>query len=126
MNRIAIALLLTFVAAPLHAADKPYDLVIRNGRVVDGTGTPWFTGDVAIRGGSLRYVDGQAGTEQLFDELGLERAPRGGHHDRSCAASPMGLLRALQPEWSCNAEHLRGCASGVPFQKRQQKEHRCS
>jgi N-acyl-D-aspartate/D-glutamate deacylase len=32
------------------ADDAPYDLVIRNGRIVDGTGNPWYHGDVAVRG----------------------------------------------------------------------------
>ncbi len=27
----------------------PYDLVLRNGRIVDGTGSPWYRGDLAIR-----------------------------------------------------------------------------
>ena len=31
------------------AADPPFDLVLRNARIVDGTGSPWFRGDVAIR-----------------------------------------------------------------------------
>jgi len=34
------------LAATLSAAD--YDLIIRNARVVDGTGNPWFRADVAI------------------------------------------------------------------------------
>jgi len=29
---------------------KPWDVVIRGGRIVDGTGNPWFEGDIAIRG----------------------------------------------------------------------------
>src|ERR1700687_1434613 len=34
-----------------HAAAKPdFDLVLSNGRVVDGSGAPWFRADVGIRG----------------------------------------------------------------------------
>jgi dihydroorotase/N-acyl-D-amino-acid deacylase len=33
-----------------------FDLVIRNGRVVDGTGNAWFHGDVAIRGERIARV----------------------------------------------------------------------
>ncbi len=37
-------------------ADERYDLVIRGGRIVDGTGDPWFYGDVAIRGDRIAVV----------------------------------------------------------------------
>jgi len=43
----ATSVVRTFAQAP------PYDLVIRNGRVVDGTGSPWYRADVAIRGESI-------------------------------------------------------------------------
>ena len=33
-----------------------YDLVIRNARIVDGAGGPWFRGDVAVRGGRIARV----------------------------------------------------------------------
>jgi N-acyl-D-amino-acid deacylase len=36
--------------------NKPFDLLIRNGRVVDGTGNPWFYGEVAIRGEKIAQV----------------------------------------------------------------------
>jgi N-acyl-D-amino-acid deacylase len=37
--------------APTALAEEPsYDLVIRDGRIVDGTGNPWSRGDLAIRG----------------------------------------------------------------------------
>ena len=32
------------------------DILIRNGRVIDGAGNPWFRGDVAITGGRIEYV----------------------------------------------------------------------
>lgn len=30
-----------------------YDLIIRNGKIVDGTGNPWFRGDLAIKDGKI-------------------------------------------------------------------------
>ncbi len=36
--------------------DEPFDLVIANGRVVDGTGAPWFRADVGIRGDRVAAV----------------------------------------------------------------------
>jgi N-acyl-D-aspartate/D-glutamate deacylase len=45
------------VPVPTAAAVEPaYDLVIRGGRLVDGTGNPWFAGDVAIRGDRIVAV----------------------------------------------------------------------
>jgi len=37
----------------LCAADDGYDLLIRNGHVIDGSGSPWYSGDVAIRDGRI-------------------------------------------------------------------------
>jgi len=33
-----------------------YDIVIRNGKVVDGTGNPWFFADVAIKDGKIKEI----------------------------------------------------------------------
>ena len=30
-----------------------YDVVIRNGRVLDGTAAPWFRADIAIKGDTI-------------------------------------------------------------------------
>ena len=43
------------IAASARAA-APYDLLLSNGRIVDGTGSPWFSGDVAIRGDTIAQI----------------------------------------------------------------------
>ena len=35
------------------AQTLPLDLVLRGARIVDGTGTPWYRGDVGIRGDTI-------------------------------------------------------------------------
>ncbi|HEY3365769.1 MAG TPA: D-aminoacylase [Symbiobacteriaceae bacterium] len=56
-----------------------YDLVIRGGRIVDGTGNPWFRGDVAIQDGRIAAIrrEGFAPESgaQVIDAGGLVVAP---------------------------------------------------
>jgi N-acyl-D-amino-acid deacylase len=42
--------------APVRAAEKQFDVIIRNGRVVDGSGTSSFVADVAIADGKIAAV----------------------------------------------------------------------
>lgn len=59
---------------PLRAAE--FDLVIRGGRVVDGTGNPWFNGDVAVRDDRIVAVGRVTGTaDREVDAAGLVVAP---------------------------------------------------
>jgi N-acyl-D-amino-acid deacylase len=51
---LAAALATASFAAPPVAA--PFDIVIRNGRVLDGAGNPWIAGDVAIKGGRIARI----------------------------------------------------------------------
>jgi dihydroorotase/N-acyl-D-amino-acid deacylase len=48
----AAALLLIRASASLAQAPA-FDIVIRNARIVDGTGSPWYRGDIAIRGDTI-------------------------------------------------------------------------
>jgi N-acyl-D-amino-acid deacylase len=52
------ALALAFVAAVavLGAQDPQYDVIVRNARVVDGTGSPWYRGDIGIRGDQIAAI----------------------------------------------------------------------
>src|SRR5262245_6306420 len=55
----------------------PYDLLFRNGKIVDGTGNPWYPGDVAVRGDRIvavgRMLPGPA--KRVIDAKGLIVAP---------------------------------------------------
>jgi N-acyl-D-amino-acid deacylase len=54
---ITAAGLVAFTPASSLAQDAaPYDLLLRNGRIVDGTGSPWYRGDVAIRSERIAAV----------------------------------------------------------------------
>lgn len=63
-----------------HAAAQEqatFDVVIAGGRVLDGTGNPWFAADVGIRDGRIVAVgrlEG-AGAERVIDAHGLYVAP---------------------------------------------------
>jgi N-acyl-D-amino-acid deacylase len=58
--------------------DKPaYDLVIRNGKIVDGTGNPWFHGDLAVKGAKIAAMGKIApgAGQREIDAKGLVVAP---------------------------------------------------
>ena len=70
---------LPLLPAPPAAAqnDEPYDLIIRGGRVVDGTGNPWVRADVAVRGDRIARIGRLTGAaaERVIDAEGLVVAP---------------------------------------------------
>ncbi len=66
-----------FLLIALGASAQSYDLIIRNGHIIDGTGSPWYSGDVAIAGGRVAAIghlaDAQA--KRSIDAHGLVVAP---------------------------------------------------
>ena len=61
-------------------AGKPYDVVITNAKIVDGTGNPWYYGDVAIRGDRIDTIGSRNAFTSLpanerIDAQGLVLAP---------------------------------------------------
>lgn len=46
----------SWLAVTSRAQQAPYDLIIRNARVLDGTGSPWFRSDLAIRGDAIARI----------------------------------------------------------------------
>jgi len=66
-----------FLLTSLSTWAQPYDVVIKNGRVVDGSGNPWQRADVAILNGRIVRVGtvDAAGTKQLIDANGQIVAP---------------------------------------------------
>ena len=85
--------LLTFAPALSAQQGTTFDVLIRGGRVIDGTGNPWFTADVGIRGGKIAAVGnlGAATAGRILDARGKTVIP--GFIDmHSHATSSSGLL----------------------------------
>jgi dihydroorotase/N-acyl-D-amino-acid deacylase len=48
--------LLPFQVLAASAAGETFDTVIVNGHIIDGTGSPWYTGDLGIRDGRIEAI----------------------------------------------------------------------
>jgi dihydroorotase/N-acyl-D-amino-acid deacylase len=51
-----LAVMLVIAVIPVQAAEQPYDLVLRNARIVDGTGSPWYRADLGVRGDTIARI----------------------------------------------------------------------
>ena len=80
---ITAILFLTLVILPSgRAAERSggapsYDVVINNGKIIDGTGNPWFQADVAIKNGKIvkiGRVDGRS-AKRVIDAKGMVVSP---------------------------------------------------
>jgi dihydroorotase/N-acyl-D-amino-acid deacylase len=73
---LTLALLLVLCACSF-AVNSPFDLVIANGHIIDGTGSPWYSGDVGIRDGRIAAIGNlsAAPRKRTFDAKGKIVAP---------------------------------------------------
>src|SRR5258708_19160980 len=52
---VALSAALAVTLSAQRAAPR-FDVIIRNGRIVDGTGAPWFRGDVGLAGDRIAAI----------------------------------------------------------------------
>src|SRR5277367_3264589 len=74
---LALVAVLTCTSATLAAPPPQFDLVITNGHIIDGTGSPWYSGDVGIRDGRIAAIGNlsAAATKRTIDAAGKVVAP---------------------------------------------------
>ena len=59
------------------AQDREFDVLIRNGHIIDGTGSPWYAGDIGIRDGHIAAIGDltHAQAKETIDAAGRVVAP---------------------------------------------------
>jgi N-acyl-D-amino-acid deacylase len=75
---LILAIFLTFVHLLQAQAPNPaFDLVITNGHIIDGTGSPWYSGDVGVRSGKIAAIGNlsDAPRTRTVDVHGMVVAP---------------------------------------------------
>ncbi len=85
LRHFARVVVCLFIAAGLlalltahHSAEQPtYDLLITNGHILDGSGSPWFEGSVAVNDGKIAAVGRlvHPSARRVIDATGLVVAP---------------------------------------------------
>lgn len=74
---LAVFATVALIGWSLGAQSPTYDVLIRGGHIVDGSGNPWVAGDVAVSGGRIAAVgrlDGAVAT-RIIDATGLVVSP---------------------------------------------------
>jgi N-acyl-D-amino-acid deacylase len=76
-GRDRVANALAAESLPSAQSDPKYDVIIKNGHVIDGTGNPWYAGDVGISGDRVVAIGNlkDASAKRVIDATGLVVAP---------------------------------------------------
>jgi dihydroorotase/N-acyl-D-amino-acid deacylase len=74
---LAITLLFVTACRLQAQTSTAFDLVITNGRIIDGTGSPWYSGDLGIRDGKVAAIGNLAAAarKRTIDAAGKVVAP---------------------------------------------------
>ena len=74
---LSVVLLFSIVPVESMGTEQPYDIVITNGHIIDGTGSPWYSGDLAIRDGKIAAIGNLHGAprSRTIDARGQVVAP---------------------------------------------------
>ncbi len=74
---LALASLVTIFIFAAAAQENAYDILILNGRVVDGSGAPWYRADVGLKQGKIAAIGRLKGARasRVIDAGGLVVAP---------------------------------------------------
>lgn len=82
MRRPILLMLLVLLSCASVLAQAQYDVIVAGGRIVDGSGNPWYVADVGIRDGRIAAIgrlctDGASGcpAKRTVDARGLYVAP---------------------------------------------------
>lgn len=77
VSGVAVSAISALIALTQLSAQQPaYDILIRNGRIIDGTGNPWYIDDVAVKNGkivAIGHLNGPAA--RTIDATGLVVSP---------------------------------------------------
>src|SRR5947208_11572735 len=89
-----------------------YDLLIKNGRIVDGSGMPAFRGDVGIKNGKIAEIGKLSGpAKQTIDAAGQVVAPgfvdNHCHYDAQVTWDPLG---SFSPDHGCTTVVFGNCS----------------
>jgi N-acyl-D-amino-acid deacylase len=76
-RRWAVIGLVVWLTVAAWAQNATYDVVIRNGHIIDGTGSPWYAGDLGIRDGRIAAIGdlADASAKRTIDAHGMVVAP---------------------------------------------------
>ena len=79
LRQCSLAILILLNCSSLWSAppSQPFDLVITNGHIIDGTGSPWYFGDIGIRDGKIAAIGNLAAAPRTrtIDAAGKVVAP---------------------------------------------------